>query len=114
MSTGQLTAHSGGQPGSSRAGPRDSAALRQELAARAPLLSCERLLFSDNPMTIASIATGHCPASINITDSWGEIHYAAKVVDGKSVLVPKTCAWMLRPSIYRDNDIFKDLSLIHI
>ena len=63
MSTGQLTAHSGRQPGSSRAGPRDSAALRQQLAARAPLLSCERLLFSDNPMTIASIATGHCPAS---------------------------------------------------
>ena len=54
---------SGRQPGSSRAGPRDSAALRQQLAARAPLLSCEQLLFSDNPMTIASIATGHCPAS---------------------------------------------------
>ena len=53
------------QPSSSsgRVGPRDSAALRQQLAARAPLLSCERLLFSDNPMAVAAIATEHCPAS---------------------------------------------------
>ena len=66
--SGQLTAQqpsgSGRQPSSGgRVGPRDSAALRQQLAARAPLLSCERLLFSDNPMSLAAIATEHCPAS---------------------------------------------------
>jgi hypothetical protein len=62
--TRQQPSGSGHQPSSSgRIGPRDSAALRQQLAARAPLLSCERLLFSDNPMSLAAIATEHCPAS---------------------------------------------------
>ena len=66
--SGRQPSGSGRQPSSGRVGPRDSAALRQQLAARAPLLSCERLRvgggrFSDNPMSLAAIATEHCPAS---------------------------------------------------
>ena len=71
-SSGRQPSNSGLQPSSSdrqpsssssRVGPRDSAVLRQQLAARAPLLNCERLSFSDNPMRLAAIAIEHCPAS---------------------------------------------------
>ena len=53
-------------------------------------------------------SAGRCAPNMTITDSWGVIRWEAeRSARGDVLQVPQECAWLIRPTIYRESGYYK-------